>query len=394
MLARIKAIEEARKSLPAVTAPPEVASQKTEPQARGSMIEAEVYRRDSAGGERHSFFADLTNSSRGDTSARERLHHNNDQRITESRDLSTAATAGGGFIPPVYLGELYAGGTRAGRPFADALGSQPLSPTGMTVTLPRITTDPTAAVQAAEADAVSETDMVEGVVSTPVRTIAGQQDVSTQLLERSDPGIDQVLFRELTDAYDTALDNQLLNGNGSGGQHDGIMSVAGSNDITWTDGSPTAAECLGQMYDALQRIHSNRFRAGDMWILHPRRSAWLASELSSTFPLFQQAGNIGDNAVGSQNAGQLVTSQGIKIVNDANVVITNGAGSNEDAIFAIRTDDLILQENPVVFRVFADALSGTLQVRLQAYAYSAFISNRYPAGISNITGTGLVAPTF
>jgi hypothetical protein len=39
-------------------------------------------------------------------------------------------------------------------------------------------------------------------------------------------------------------------------------------------------------------------------------------------------------------------------------------------------------------------LGGTLQVRLQVLAYSAFISGRQPKSISIISGTGLVAATF
>jgi hypothetical protein len=43
-----------------------------------------------------------------------------------SRDLSTTVTAGGNFVPPQYLGELYAELPRPGRQFADAIGSKPL----------------------------------------------------------------------------------------------------------------------------------------------------------------------------------------------------------------------------------------------------------------------------
>jgi hypothetical protein len=44
-------------------------------------------------------------------------------------------------------------------------------------------------------------------------------------------------------------------------------------------------------------------------------------------------------------------------------------------------------------RALPEVLSGTLTVRLQVYAYSAFICGRFPAGISKITGTGLAAPS-
>jgi hypothetical protein len=231
---------------------------------------------------------------------------------------------------------------------------------------------------------------VEALLTVPVRTIAGQQDVSQQLFDRSDPGIDQVIFSDLRRAYDAQLDSNLLNGTGAN-NHVGIRSVASVNTVTFT--SPvTAAALVPKIYDAIQQIESNRFTQADMIIMHPRRSAWLASNLSSTFPLFQ-LGTL-TQASGTQDMGMTTSLSGLKVVRDANVRTQDGAATNQDEIYVVSSSDLILYEGPLQARVMPEIGSGTLTVRLQLFAYSAFASGRQAKAISIISGAGLVTPAF
>lgn len=337
-----------------------------------------------------SFFVDLVNATRGDMEARTRLERHTQEIAYERRDLSTTVTAGGNFVPPAYLGELYAELPRPGRPFADAIGSQPLQATGMNITVPRITTGTTEVNQAGDNAAVSETDIVEALLTVPVRTIAGQQDLSQQLFDRAEPGMDSVVFSDLRRAYDATLDNQLLNGTGAN-NHVGIRSVASVNAVTFT--SPvTAAAAVPKVYDAIQQIESNRFTQADMIIMHPRRSAWLASNLSSTFPLFQ-LGTL-TQASGTQDVGMATSIGGLKVIRDGNVRTQDGAATNQDEIYVVSSSDLILWEGPLQARVLPEVGSGTLTVRLQLFAYSAFASGRQPKAISVISGAGLVLPAF
>ena len=52
----------------------------------------------------------------------------------------------------------------------------------------------------------------------------------------------------------------------------------------------------------------------------------------------------------------------------------------------------VLYEGALRTRALVEVLSGTLQVRLQAYNYMAFIPDQYPVSYSLIDGTGLVMP--
>lgn len=387
-LDRIEAIAESRAAFTPVDIPSEPQSSQGEvryhPVAKGSLKQESTYRPDNG----TSFFRDLVKSN-VDRDAAERLH----RHTLEMRDVTTTnTTSGGGFIPPVYLGNLYAELPRAGRPFADALPRLPLPATGMTVSIPRITTGTAAAVQATENNAVQETDLVSTQLDVPVVTIAGLNDVSKQLFDRSDPGIDQIIFADLRADYDAKLDTQLISGSGSTGYHTGIASVSSINTVTYTDASPTAAELLPKVYDAIQKVWSNRYDAPTHIVMHPRRAAWLASNLSSTFSLFQQGGLY--QGVGTQANGLVGMFAGLPVISDPNITTTSGSSTNEDVIYVVRASDMPLMEGPLQADTFPDTGSGSLTVRLRLFAYSAFASGRQPKSITTISGTGLAAPTF
>jgi HK97 family phage major capsid protein len=386
---RYQRITDARDANPVIqiTDPPSNGSSSAPVEARFTVgAEEPVYRQHGGPG----FFHDVIKATlEADSRAAERLAQHQDQ--VEERDLTTTATAGGGFVPPIYMGELFADIARPARPFADVFPSRPLPPAGMVISIPRITTGPAVAIMASENSSVNEVDLVETTLTVNVRTIAGQQDISQQLLDRSDPSIDSIVFGDLRSSYDQTLDVQMLSGTGSGALP-GIRGVSGVNTVSYSSGTPTAAALLPKLYDAVQKIHNTRYAPPDTIVMHPRRSAWLASQLSSTFPLFQQ-GTL-TQAAGTQDAALLTSFAGMRVVHDPSIGTLYGAGTNEDEIYVLRAADLILWEGPLQARVLPEVLSGTLTVRVQLFGYAAFASGRYPASITIISGTGLVAPTF
>jgi hypothetical protein len=85
---------------------------------------------------------------------------------------------------------------------------------------------------------------------------------------------------------------------------------------------------------------------------------------------------------------------GLGVILDPNITVTQGAGTNEDEVYVVAADELILAEGDIRSRVLTEVLSGTLQVRLQLYAFSAWASGRRPKVITRISGAGLAAPVF
>ena len=346
-----------------------------------------------------SFFRDLYASQmHHDPSAQNRMSRHSSEMDVEYRDSSTASFAG--LVVPAYLTQLAAELARAGRPFANLCTNMPLPSDGMTINISRVTTGSTAAAQATENSAVSEQDLDDTLLTVDIRTIAGQQDVSRQALERGS-GIDALIMADLQSAIATTLDLGLLSGDGTSGTLLGLMNITGKNAVTYTDATPTVAEFYPKLMDAIQQVNSNRFAGPDLIIMHPRRAAWLAAAVDGqSRPLVLPQSNVPQNAMGvgpvagyGLNGLQIA---GIPVVADANVNTTRGAGSNQDNVFVVRRADMLLFESPgAPSMVRMDQTSGgNLTVKLVAYQYAAAVFGRYPGSISKISGTGLVAPSF
>jgi HK97 family phage major capsid protein len=344
-----------------------------------------------------SFFQDLYNMQyNNDIDASDRIRRHKQEMDVELRDGTTANYAG--LVVPQYLTQLAAELARAGRPFADQCTSLQLPDEGMSINVSRVTTGSSAAAQAAENNAVSETDIDDTLLTVDVRTIASGQQISRQAIDRG-TGIDALIAADMMGAVATVLEDQVLNGSGSSGNMLGLSNISGINSVTYTDGSPTGAELYKKIVDGIQQINSNRFAGADLIVMHPRRLAFLQSETDGNGrPLVVPTQNVPQNAMGTGPvAGYGVTGAsvaGLPVVTSGKISTAAGSGGNEDVIFIVRRADMLLFEDntqPVMVRM--DQTAGlNLTVTLVAYQYACFIGGRYPASISMLSGTGLVNP--
>ena len=352
-----------------------------------------------APGSGNSYFRDLVKSEvEKDAEASLRLELHGKQIVAEVRDVTTGDPGAASFIPPLYLGGEWIDTATPGRPFANAIvaagGGIPLSPVGKRMDFPRVQTAPTVGVQAAEADPVNELDFDSETYSVNKVTIAGQNDVSIQTLEFSDPSIDTIIMRELQKDYNQKLDYQLIYGTGSSGQHRGIKTVVvsdGGNTVAFSSGG--ADDLLGKIYEGVAAIATNApgFDANTV-LLHSRRAAWMASHRDANGNLFQQGQLF--LAAGAQDLAMVSNIAGLAVVKDANILTNQGSGTNEDDLYVMDIGELMLAEGAVRTRVLSEVLSGTLQVRIQLYAFSAFAGGRRPKVLTRISGAGLATPTF
>jgi len=336
---------------------------------------------------------------RGDYSAKERLARHTREEQIERRDVDTSNFSG--LVVPQYLVDLAAPYARAGRPTADfATNKHVLPAAGMTLNISRMTTGTSTAVQVTQNDAVSETDSDDTLLTINVRTIAGQQDVSRQAIERG-TGVDSFIIQDLIRSWHTTLDNQILNGAGTSGTIKGLRA-SGGNAITFTATTPTVALLYPKLADAVQQIQSNAFISPTHWIMHPRRLAFLLAATDTTGrPLVVPAPNgamngvaAGNGAVAYGNSGYSL--MGLPIIADANVGTTYGASTNQDEIYCVSAPEFHLWEQPgAPFALQFDATGADkLQIKSVIYGFAAASAERYPLAASIISGTGLAAPTF
>jgi HK97 family phage major capsid protein len=138
----------------------------------------------------------------------ERTERGRDVSAAESRAAATSAFAG--LVVPQYLVDMVAPNAAAGRPFANICNGHALPADGMTVNISRITTATSAAAQSSENAPVSETNIDDTLLSESVFTVAGQQTLSRQAIDRG-TGTEDVTLNDLVRRYHTALDSKLIN---------------------------------------------------------------------------------------------------------------------------------------------------------------------------------------
>lgn len=324
----------------------------------------------------------------------------------EGRAMSSTSTAGGDFLPPLYFGELYAGFKQARRVTANLVRNLPLAAHGNTITIPRMTSGSTVAAQTADNASTNNVDAVTAIVTIPVCTVTGYIDLSRQIVERSEPGLDQLILEDLLNNYNKKVNSYVVNGTGSNGQPTGILTQSGTNAITYTDGSPTVPELYPKVMDSVRQVTENVFEPTVGLVMTARRWAWILSAVdSSNRPLAVANGQGPYNALGlhsdanSSFVDNMVPAGwfgGYAVYIDETLPKTNGSGTNEDVIIAGAFKEDILWEDSAGPRqfTFEGVTSATAAIRVQVFGYMAFTAGRYPAANSKITGTGLAAPTF
>lgn len=333
-----------------------------------------------------------------DIEAEQRLmRHMQEERVERGAYLERAAGTGAfaGLTVPQYLTEMYAPAVAARRPFADVMTKLPLPSQGMTVNISRITTATSVTLQASENTAVSNTDIDDTILTENVQTAAGQQTLSRQALDRG-TGIEDVVMMDLQRRYATTLDSTIVNQATTG-----LLAVA--TDVAYTDATPTGPELYPKILGAAAGSEAALLgqASPDVVVMHSRRWYWLSKEMTSTWPMIAQQG-IPTQAAGVNYAARYgsgfrgLLPNGLAVVVDNNLPTNLGAGTNEDSIIVVPTEESFLWEDPNApqFIRAEQTAAASLGVLLVLYGYFAYTLRRYSNSHQEITGTGLITPSF
>lgn len=334
----------------------------------------------------------------GDMDAEQRLmRHMREERVERGVYLTRATGTGAfaGLTVPQYLTEMYAPAVAARRPFADAMTSLDLPPDGMTVNISQITTSSSAAVQATQNAAVSETDMDDTLLTINVQTSAGRQTISRQAIDRGS-GIEEVTMNDLQRRFATNLDATIITQAATG-----LTNIATAN--TWDDTTPTGAEFYPKILAAASAAETALIGQAnpDLAVMNSRRWYWLQNIMTSTWPLIGQSGldprNFGESYAQRYGSGARgLLPNGTVVIVDNNVPINLGAGTNQDEVYICPSEESYLWEDPNApqFIRAEQTKAENLGVVLVLYGYFAYCMTRYANSHQKIAGTGLVTPTF
>jgi HK97 family phage major capsid protein len=319
----------------------------------------------------------------------------------EYRDISRVDGQGGYAVPPSWLISQYIELARPGQVFANLLQQQNLPGGCDVVNIPKVLSGTATAVQVADNQPIADVDLTDTFISAPVRTIAGQEGVSIQLLDQSPIDFSDVIFKDLVASHAVTLDNQVLEGTGSNGQILGLFNTAGIQTITVD--SLSIQGIYSAIANAIQLIHTTRYLPPTAVVMHPRRWSWLLSLLDTTNrPLFLPEANHPYNAAGIQDGvvsqGRVGSVAGLPVFVDANITTQggdeypSGGYGDEDVIIVAKLDDALLWLSGIRSRVLPEVKAPSLTVVLQVYSYAAATFARYPQ--SFVTIAGLTPPTW
>ncbi len=342
------------------------------------------------------FCLDVARAFKGDPVSSERIYRHQQECVVDNQ-MNTRAVGTGAFVGltvPQYLTDMYAPAVAALRPFADACNHHDLPPDGMTVNISRITTPSGAAVQATQNTAVQETNMADTLLTENVVTVAGQQTLSRQAIDRG-TGIESVVMSDLMRRYATSLDSALLNTATTG-----LDAVSTTN--TFTSASPTADLFYSKVVGSTAAVEAALLGQAipTLAVMHSRRWYWMTAELTANHPFvansFAQWNAVMTNNVGYSQGARGQLPNGLHAIVDNNVVTNLGAGTNQDRCYVLADAEAHLWEDPAspMFIRAEQPQAGSLGVLLVVYGYAAWSFRRYTSAVQNIDGTGMIAPVF
>ena len=241
-----------------------------------------------------------------------------------------------GVIPVPLLREIVAL-VDANRPFVDSIARQPLPPSGMSFRVPRVTTSVAVGQQTSQFDELQSTQGQIQDFTVDVKTFGGTNEVSRQLIDRSDPSYFEELLRQLAQSYAHVTDKFA---------YDTVKSTEILSGSAGTTLYQATTKAIADSYGVM------RF-APDTILLAPggtSQSAWLdflQAEDQDDRPLFSSANPV--NAAGLISQG---TTQGS--IAGLRVVVDPHIGANEAA-----------RVYPGAFATFYESAGSPIRVEIQ-----------------------------
>lgn len=307
-------------------------------------------------GGKHSFFSDMFRAKEYEDQAAK-------QRLTEhTRALSTGAN-GVGVVPPKWLTSEFETLARQGRAVANAVRRIDLGDDPRPMTLPKQTagTDDVVDEQAQENDPVDGTDAWDSDVDTVApKPTSGKQIFSRQMLDMSDPAIDQLIYGDLLSVFNFKVEKKVCD----------AMIAAAATSVTLASEATdwTASGATDAVIDASTDVWENRFLPADILVCSIKRfGKFRKLKDGSNRPLMPFS------SYGPQNAAGLMQGQQTGEIEGLTVIPTAGMGADtaypQKFLVARSMDTILFESNMLRFRYEEQA--GPESIVLGVWAYTA-----------------------
>ena len=260
------------------------------------------------------------------------------------------------FNPTQYLTNMFVSNTNFGRAAIDACTKATLPGAGFTVNVPSLITGtdtaPTVA-STAESAAPSNTGMTSSYESFTVTKYAGQQTISLELIERSDPIFMDQLMIQLERAYLKATDAAVIAAFIASGTAATATANTAAGLINFLS-TESAAAYAGTSYFA-----KNVVIGSGTWAAAMGYQDSTGRPIFNTTTPMNSAGQIGNSSI----RGNLL---GLDTFVDVNAVATAGA---DNSAFVIAPEAVTIFESPTA--MFSVNVVSSMSVNLAIYGYMA-----------------------
>jgi HK97 family phage prohead protease/HK97 family phage major capsid protein len=268
------------------------------------------------------------------------------RRVVRAADDTSTNT---GLTLAPHLNE-FATNTISGRPAVDAVSKGVLPASGMSFTLPKLSTAPTITIEA-ENGALGGTEMASTYITVDVKKAAGIQTISWELLDRSSPAFYDQLIRELNDAYAKYTDTAMV----------AAFTASG------TAASTQAATIAGLKAYIAKEVPAAYAASGKFATNLVANTAWwetiLGSDDTTNRPLFTaaQPSNAPGNVSGQSITGQVL---GLNLSVDPHMSVTTLI---DESAFIVAPESFRYYEAPKTTLQVQALANGQLQVAVYGY---------------------------
>lgn len=277
-------------------------------------------------------------SAMGDDAAR--------QLILATDDTSTNT----GLTLPQHLNE-FVTTSIDGRPAVDAISRGVLPASGMSFTIPKLSTAPTIDSDSTEGEALGGTEMASSYITVNVKKAAGKQTISWELLDRSSPAFYDELIKELNYAYAKATD----------------QATTAAFVASGTQASTQAATIAGLKAYISKEVPAAYAAAGKFARNLVINTAWwetiMAADDTTNRPLFMASNpqNNPGNISGQSIVGDVL---GLNTYVDPHMSVTTLI---DDSAFIIAPEAFTFYEAPKTFLNVQTLSNGRLEVAVYGY---------------------------
>jgi len=273
----------------------------------------------------------------------------------DSRQYIKAAddsfTTNPAFSPVSYVRDV-AQNTNADRPVIEACGgTRPLSTYGMTVSIPKITANSTAATVAEGGDPTGTTAITSAYVNATVIKKAGFQRYSVELLDRSDPSFYEIMLQNLRDGYAQATDQYVIAQITAGGTQATATAADSAGIISFVSTESPA------VYNATKRTARAFVSGTSIWSTLLGATDTTGRPIYNAQPMqMNPAGTVNPTAI----RGNVL---GLDYYTDANMVST----SIDESAFIIEPRSIEIFESPALSLATNVPTTGEIEIMLYGY---------------------------